>query len=122
MDRSFFNEFDSSLLDFIHIQSCYIIEDDYELRDLVEKNNETDKSTYKHITFWDTRNIKDMSHLFKNKEEFNCLLLWNVSNVENMICMFCCCINFNQPLNNWIVSNVESMEGMFLFVINSINH
>ena len=37
MDKSFFNEFDSSLLDFIHIQSCYIIEDDYELKILGKK-------------------------------------------------------------------------------------
>lgn len=37
---------------------------------------------------------------------------WNVSNVNNMECMFCNSI-FNHPIDNWDVSNVTNMEGIF---------
>ena len=73
----------------------------------------------------DTSAIADMSELFvkgydeydeiiiNERENFDGIELWNVSNVTNMSCMFLGCKNFNQPLNSWNVSNVTDMSCMF---------
>ncbi|MDY3245689.1 DarT ssDNA thymidine ADP-ribosyltransferase family protein [Campylobacter sp.] len=73
----------------------------------------------------DTSAITDMSELFvkgydenydtiiNERENFDGIELWDVSNVTNMSEMFSCCENFNQPLNSWDVSNVADMSGMF---------
>ena len=57
-------------------------------------------SKYGAIKTWNTKNITDMSELFKNKETFNeDISGWNTSNVTNMSYMFYAKV-FNQPLNN----------------------
>ena len=69
---------------------------------------------YGHISYWDTRNITDMSYLFYKLYLFNDdITNWNVSNVQNMSYMFCYANSFNQPIGNWDVSNVKNMSYMF---------
>jgi surface protein len=63
---------------------------------------------------WDVSNVNNMGCMFRNATSFNQPLNdWDVSNVEDMYCMFVGAKNFNQPLNDWNVSNVEDMDGMF---------
>ena len=62
--------------------------------------------------------ITSLRELFLNSsrtnEQFAGIGEWDVSNVNNMACMFCRADDFNQPLNNWDVSNVTDMHDMFL--------
>ncbi|MCI6343866.1 MAG: BspA family leucine-rich repeat surface protein, partial [Campylobacter sp.] len=51
--------------------------------------------------------------IINERENFDGIELWNVSNVVNMSSMFYGCRNFNQPLNSWNVSNVTDMRYMF---------
>ena len=67
-------------------------------------------------------NIKDMSKLFRsvnlNKIKRGSKLdisKWDVSNIEEMDCMFKACKNFDADLSSWNVSNVTSMIEMFYF-------
>lgn len=62
----------------------------------------------------DTSLIKDMSYLFNNtkRTNFDGIENWNVSNVEDMRCMFRGS-NFNGNISNWNVSRVEDMAYMF---------
>lgn len=54
---------------------------------------------------WDVSNVKNMSGMFEECENFNCdLSKWDVSNVENMLDMFRDCIKFNCDLSKWNVS------------------
>ena len=58
----------------------------------------------------------DFSYLFSRLEEVKHIIGledWDVSNVKNMVCMFCGCEKFNSDLSNWDVSNVRGMEYMF---------
>ena len=67
-----------------------------------------------HISFWDTSNITNMSHLFAGDHYFNDdINFWDVSNVRYMAYMFNDAKNFNQPLNKWNVKKVCNMEKMF---------
>nr|WP_321311949.1 DarT ssDNA thymidine ADP-ribosyltransferase family protein [uncultured Campylobacter sp.] len=73
-----------------------------------------ERENFDGIEFWDVSNVTDMSCMFWGCENFNQPLnSWNVSNVTNMYCMFGNCENFNQPLNSWNVSNVVYMSEMF---------
>ncbi|WP_104750974.1 BspA family leucine-rich repeat surface protein [Helicobacter salomonis] len=44
--------------------------------------------------------VENMNEIFKDspRQNFEGLETWNVSNVVNMVEMFCRCINFNQSL------------------------
>ena len=57
--------------------------------------------------------IKGYNTIITERENFDGIELWNVSNVVNMSSMFYGCKNFNQPLNSWNVSNVTNMNKMF---------
>lgn len=69
---------------------------------------------FKGIADWDVSNVEDMSCMFFKAKNFNQPLdNWDVSNVEDMAAMFRGTSNFNQPLNNWNVSKVVYMRCMF---------
>jgi surface protein len=83
---------------------------------------------YGSIDLWDVSKITDMSYLFQYHTDspylnttkmfvfdtFNeDISEWDVSNVENMSCMFANCRGFNQNLNKWDVSKVKYMYQMF---------
>ena len=96
-------------LNFINIHVGIVIKDEEHLEECVEEYLND-----KNITFFETTNIKNMNSLFEKKNNFNILLLWNVSNVRDMGGMFSQCSKFNQPLEHWIVEKVLDMESMFL--------
>ena len=61
-------------------------------------------NTYKHI-------LKGINLLNDNNKNQD-FSIWNVSNVINMIGIFCNAREFNQNINNWNVSNITCIEGM----------
>ena len=64
---------------------------------------------------WDVSNVNNMACMFYGAKSFNQPIgNWDVSKVWNMSGMFYRASTFNQPLNNWDVSNVEDMSDMFL--------
>ena len=66
------------------------------------------------ISQWNVSNVEDMNHIFCCCEEFNSdLSRWDVSNVTNMLSMFYDCENFNCDISKWDVSKVTRMNGMF---------
>ena len=80
--------------------------------------NAFDKKIFKNfngdISRWNVSNVDDMSCMFFNCEKFNCdLSKWDVSNVKDMGAMFYNCYKFNCDLSNWNVSNVEEMYNAF---------
>lgn len=68
------------------------------------------------IEDWDVSNVESMSRVFKGCEEFNKnLSKWNVSKVKDMSKMFHSCHKFEgKGLEDWDVSNVEDMHATFL--------
>ena len=61
----------------------------------------------------DVSRIKDMSFLFWDFRDFNGdISEWDVSNVQNMVCMFAN-TKFNGDISKWDVSSVEDMTSMF---------
>ena len=67
------------------------------------------------LNFIDTSKITDMTLLFNAQklQGFNGdISKWDVSNVENMECMFANS-KFNQDISKWDVSSVETMRSMF---------
>ena len=74
-----------------------------------------ERENFNGIEFWNVSNVSDMRKMFAYCKNFNQPLnSWNVSNVTDMSYMFYRCKNFNQPLNSWNVSNVADMSDMFL--------
>ena len=67
------------------------------------------------LGYIDTSKITDMSYLFYNtpRTDFSGIENWDVSNVENMLCMFDAATSFNQDISGWDVSNVRDMAWMF---------
>ncbi|MEM9424470.1 MAG: BspA family leucine-rich repeat surface protein, partial [Spirochaetota bacterium] len=66
------------------------------------------------LNYIDTRNVKDMSELFKGKSGFNGdISKWDVSNVKYMRSMFEGAAEFNGDISKWDVSNVKYMRSMF---------
>ncbi len=83
---------------------------------LIPRNDEYPRSTiYKPIGNWDTRQVRDMSHMFYHAIAFDqsLYLNWETRNVETMERMFYTATAFNQPLNQWDVSIVKDMSWMF---------
>ncbi|MCI6578749.1 MAG: DarT ssDNA thymidine ADP-ribosyltransferase family protein, partial [Campylobacter sp.] len=73
-----------------------------------------ERENFNGIEFWNVSNVSDMRKMFAYCKNFNQPLnSWNVSNVTDMSDMFLGCKNFNQPLNSWNVSNVTDMRYMF---------
>ena len=61
-----------------------------------------------------TANVKDMSSMFNDVEQFNQdLSNWDVSSVENMTGMFTGATTFNQDISNWNVEKVVDMTSTF---------
>ena len=82
-----FDLLDNDTLGFINSLSCYNFKNNKELR--IAKNlwfKDKDKCIlkYGHISFWETSNIDDIESLFKKKNYFYEILLWNVTRVYNM--------------------------------------
>ena len=72
------------------------------------------KDGYGSIENWNVSNVQDMSNIFCCCENFNQdISKWNVQNVTNMNGMFWYCENFNQNISKWNVSNVTNMNRMF---------
>ena len=66
------------------------------------------------LSEWDVSNVENMRCMFQDCEKFNCdISNWNVSNVKTMQYMFNSCKKFNQDLSSWNVSSVKNMSGMF---------
>ncbi|MDY4803900.1 BspA family leucine-rich repeat surface protein, partial [Campylobacter sp.] len=73
----------------------------------------------------DTSAITDMNSLFfkgydenrkiiiNERENFDGIELWDVSNVADMRGMFYGCRNFNQPLNSWNIDDNTNTKDMF---------
>ncbi len=67
-----------------------------------------------HVERWCTRNVTDMSDMFRGCSGFNEPIGdWDVRNVTRMDYMFQHATQFNQPLSNWAVDNVVTMQSMF---------
>ena len=98
----------------LHERGYYIPSGDKEiLRKLIDKLIERrgDECDLNDI---DVSNIENMQCLFSRLDNFNCdISKWNVSRVNNMSYMFFGAKSFNQPINNWNVSRVVSMSTMF---------
>ena len=78
-----------------------------------------ERENFDGIEFWNVSNVTDMSYMFAYCSNFNQPLgSWDVSNVTDMSWMFYSCENFNQSLNSWNVSNVVNMGFMFAYCKN----
>ena len=68
-----------------------------------------------HISNWDVTEVTDMSELFPDPDDECCfnddISEWDVSNVENMYCMFKNS-QFTGDISKWDVSNYESLQDM----------
>ena len=76
------------------------------------------KFKYIDISNWNVSNVENMNCMFyecKQLESIGDLSEWNVSNAENMWGMFGDCkqLKFIGDLSNWDVSNVKDMNWMF---------
>ena len=64
------------------------------------------------------KEITSLRELFLNSsrtyEQFAGIGEWDVSNVNNMACMFYGAKSFNQPISNWDVSKVENLNQIFM--------
>ena len=80
--------------------------------------NWCEELTYINTTDWDVSNVQNMDYLFCccfNLETIDGLSGWDVSNVISMTYLFDDCHKLdNINLSKWDVSNVQSMWGMFL--------
>lgn len=82
--------------------------------DLSEIFAGSNRQDFTGISKWDTSNVKNMSSMFYNMENFNeDISSWNVEQVEDMSYMFEGADKFNQDISDWNTSNVTNMRGMF---------
>ena len=65
------------------------------------------------ISHWDVSNVNDMKCMFKRSRFNNDISSWDVSKVSNMEQMFYKS-EFNNDISGWNVSGVTNMSGMFL--------
>ena len=66
------------------------------------------------ISMWDVSNVEDMNCMFCHCKKFNQdLSRWDVNKVENMYAMFWGCENFNQDISRWNTQNVKYHDSMF---------
>ena len=73
-----------------------------------------DRDDFDDISGWDVSNVEDMSWMFGYTENFNGNISgWDVSNVKYMSSMFYCATNFNSNISSWDVSKVKDMSEMF---------
>ena len=88
------------------------------------ENAEEARKIYGHISIWNTSCVTDMSSVFcadtdlngcgEAAKQFNDdISRWDVSNVEDMQCMFFGASAFNGDLSSWNVSKVTCMECIF---------
>jgi surface protein len=63
---------------------------------------------------WNTANVTDMSHTFRNCGPFNqAIAPWNTANVTDMSFMFANTYGFQQPIGSWNTGKVTNMASMF---------
>lgn len=85
-----------------------------EITDLSELFAGSSRQDFTGISKWDTSNVRNMSGMFFNMENFNeDISSWNVEQVEDMSYMFEGAVNFNQDISDWNTSKVINMRGMF---------
>ena len=78
-------------------------------------NEDQAKSNYGHISYWNIRNVKDLSNLFSHQpkcKSFNEIFYWDTFHVTNMSAMFDTCTKYNQPVN-FDTKQVCDMSKMF---------
>ncbi|WP_104641389.1 BspA family leucine-rich repeat surface protein [Helicobacter bizzozeronii] len=84
------------------------------LTDLSEVFAHSNRENFEGIETWDVSQVTNMQSMFAYCSTFNqSLNNWNVSRVRNMEKIFYACNVFNQPLDKWDVSSVVNMAGMF---------
>ena len=110
--------YEEGIVDIIqYYTKTYTFENKNELRiavNLWNDNKDDCIEKYGHISYWDTSNITDMSHLFEDMKDFNQdISRWNTGKVTNMKCMFSGARSFNQDLSNWDTREVINMNNMF---------
>ena len=88
--------------------------------DMKEESFKYDKSFISEevTSYWNTRNVKDMSYMFSgctNLKELPDISNWNIGNVINMEKMFSGCSNLiDIPyLSSWDTNKAENISGMF---------
>lgn len=64
------------------------------------------------ISRWDVSNVKDMSHMFENKNFNTDISKWDVSSVKNMESMFDSS-SFNGDISGWNIKSLERCPYMF---------
>ena len=66
------------------------------------------------ISGWDVSNVENMDCMFAGAYQFNCdISKWDVSKVKNMDNMFFRAYSFNCDISGWNVSNVKNMTNIF---------
>ena len=86
-----------------------------DMSELFDKINQSIEISNIDISRWDVSNVNEMDCMFKGCENFDCdLSNWDVSNVTTMIEMFYYCKKFTgKGLENWNVSKVKNTDDMF---------
>jgi len=68
----------------------------------------------KNINKWDTKNVENMSGMFKHADRFNAMISgWNTAKVKKMNVMFQNAFAFDQDISRWDVSQVHDFTRMF---------
>ena len=74
----------------------------------------TSYSEFLNVSEWDVSNVSNMIGIFCDCNGFNCdISKWNVSKVEDAAEMFYGCEHFNQDISKWNTHRLKNMNGMF---------
>jgi surface protein len=87
---------------------------------VTDMSGEGNKNFFKSTSFnqdissWDTSNVTNMEHMFRDATLFNQDISgWDVSNVESFFRTFAYTTAFNQPIGSWDISSATTISGMF---------
>lgn len=109
------------LITLIEDESIYLGDIDTSLiTDMSDLFYLSERTDFSGIEKWNVSNVEDMSCMFYKAELANPdVSSWDVSNVVNMRYMFCGAEQANPDVSSWDVSNVEDMSYMFLGATNA---